>query len=125
MLETIERFNTVPIGIRRLIAEFWIFHHQPDHVHSEAVHAAIQPKAHHVEYRGDYLWITIIQVWLLFNELVQVILLGAFIIRPGRTTKVTQPVVWRTTTSCRVTPQIPIALRVIAAAATFQQPRML
>src|SRR5688500_19268464 len=93
MLEVCKWIDSIPIWIGRLIAEFWIFHHQPDHVHTEAVHAAIQPKTHHIQYGTDHLGIAIIQIRLLFNELMEVVLLRIFIISPRRTSKMAQPVI--------------------------------
>src|SRR5688572_10769817 len=125
MLEFCKWIDSIPIWIGRLIAEFWIFHHQPDHVHTEAVHAAVEPEAHHIEYGSDYLWVSIVQIRLLFDELMEVVLLCTFIVRPGRTSKMAQPVIRGTSIRSRIAPQIPIALRVIAAAATFKEPGML
>ena len=55
-----------------------VFHDQPNHIHAEAVHAALQPEAQHIQHRRAHLGVAPVQFRLLFDKLVQVILPGGW-----------------------------------------------
>ena len=92
------------------------------HVHAKAVHAAVEPEAQGVHQRRAHLGVAIVEFGLLPDELVQVILPGRLVESPGGAAEEAQPVVGRAAIGGRVAPDVPVALRILAAAAALDEP---
>src|SRR5689334_19602904 len=68
---------------------------------------------------------TEIQLGLLPDELMHIVLARFLIEGPGGTAEMAEPVVGRASVGSRIAPDVPIRLRVIAAAPAFEKPGML
>ena len=124
MLQACMGRDAVPGRIVRLVAQQFVLDHQPDHVDAEAIDAAVEPEAHLVEHGLHDGWVAVIQFRLLLDELVQVILAGALIERPGWPAKKARPVVGWAAVRRGILPDVPVALGIVAAAATLLEPDM-
>ena len=99
-----------------------MFRDQGDHVHAEAVDAAIHPPVHHPVHGLANLRILPIQIRLLPGELVEVVLAALRIVLPSGTAEIRTPPVRLGTRSARLvarpgrTPPIPVGMRVVPVA---------
>ncbi|CAB4599913.1 unannotated protein [freshwater metagenome] len=115
----------VPIGERLGLRQ------QVDDIHPEAVDASLDPAVHHVVHRAPDIGVLPVEVGLTAGELVQEVLTGGGIEFPRRAREVRPPVGGfgtRRTGLEPVTgraPPVPIALRIVTAGATLEEPRML
>ena len=86
-------------------------------IDAEPVHSPVEPEAHHVVDGATDVLVPPVEVWLLGQEVMQVVLAAGFIERPGRTLlrrpEDGAPVV-RRTAAARVGPHVPVPLRVLA-----------
>ena len=94
---------------------------QTDHVHPEAVYAAVKPAIHHGIDRFPELWILPVQIRLLLAEQMQVPLAGFFIVTPRRRRKEGRPVV-RLPSVLAVAPDIVIPVGIVPAFSRFHKP---
>jgi hypothetical protein len=124
VLEPVVRIDAIPIRIDWLVTQAGILDHQPDHIDAEAINAAIEPEAHLVEHCRQHFWVAVVEFGLLLDELMQIVLTGLFVKSPCRAAKETCPVIGRAAVGRRVAPDVPVALRVIAAAAALLKPGM-
>ncbi len=118
------------VGVGRLVAQLLILQHQPDHVHAEAVHAAVEPEAHVVEHGRQHVGVAVVQFRLAAVELVHVELAGGGVVGPGVAAEVGLPVVGqprlrRAVAGGGVGPDVGVALGVVAAAAALHEPGVL
>ena len=131
VLDAVERPRVRPgVGVRRLVAELFVLQHQPDHVHAEAIDAAVEPEAHVVEHGRQHVGVAVVQFRLAAVELVHVELAGGGVVGPGVAAEVGLPVVGqarlrRAVAGGRVAPQVVVALGVVAAAAALHEPGVL
>jgi hypothetical protein len=108
-----------------MIAKLVVLDQERNHIHAKPIHAAVEPKAHHVEHGGQHVGMTIVQVGLLFDEGMHIVLPGGRIIFPSTAAKSTEPVVRRAAIGRRVAPDVPIPFRIAPAAATRPEPGVL
>ena len=116
--------DTIPGRVDRLVAQLCVLDHEPDHIDAEAIDPAFQPEAHLAQQGFQHSRVTIVQLWLLGDELVQVVLSCRFVEGPRRTTEETRPVVGRAAVRRLVAPDVPVASGGGAAAPAFLEPRM-
>ena len=81
-----------------------------DHIHPEAVDAAVQPPVHHRVDGLAHLRVLPVEVGLLLREQVQVVLIGARIERPGWAAEGAAPTVRRAAVSLGLAPPVPVPL---------------
>ncbi len=70
-----------------------VLRQEVDDVHPEAVHAALQPPAHHGVHRLPHVRVLPVEVGLLAGEQVEVVLAGRLVVLPGRPGEERAPVV--------------------------------
>ena len=95
----------------RIVAQQRIFHNKMRNIDTEAIYAALQPGAQHIEHGCHNLRIAPVQVGLLFQEAMQVVLSAGLIPFPGGAAKDAQPVVRRGAIRASIRPDVPIAPR--------------
>mmetsp|Transcript_23592 Transcript_23592/g.41758 ORF Transcript_23592/g.41758 Transcript_23592/m.41758 type:complete len:213 (-) Transcript_23592:692-1330(-) len=110
---------------RRVVAQLGIAVVEIHRVQTEAVHATVQPETGHIEQFLTHFGIMEIQVWLLGQEVVQVVLLAGGVPLPGWTAKDGEPVVGRRAVQLWFSPNKPIGLVVGTVCAAFNEPRVL
>ena len=99
---------------------------QRNHVHAEAVNAAVKPPVHHVVYRAAHSRIFPVEVRLLLRELMQVVFATLRAILPCRTAKVGAPLVGLGTglagsgAGTGGTPPIPVGVLIILVFGRFK-----
>ncbi|MCY1227182.1 hypothetical protein D9M72_394440 [compost metagenome] len=112
------------VGVRRVVAELRVLDDLREHVDAESVDAAPKPEAQHLVHRGAHFGVAPVEVGLLLQERMAVVLAGGRIEGPGRAAEIAEPVVGRPAVRCRVAPDVPVASRIAACAATLHEPRM-
>ena len=101
-----------------------------DHIHTEAVNAAIHPPIHHLVDGLAHFRILPIQIRLLLGILVEEILAALRIVLPSGTTEIGTPLIRLGTRSARLmprfgwTPPIPVGMRIVLVAGSLE-PSML
>jgi len=99
--------------IQRIIAELAVFHQVPQSIYAEAIHASIEPETQDCSHRLPHLGMTPVQVGLL-REVGMVVVLSSLLIKgPCWPPKNAEPVVGKPTIRGRMTPDIPVAARII------------
>ncbi len=113
------------------VAEDRLLRDEVDHVHAEAVDAAVEPAAHHGVHRLAHLGVLPVQIGLLAVEQVEVVLPGRRIPFPHRAGEERLPV-GRLRAGFAAhragpgrAPRVPVALRAVAARARLLEPRVL
>ena len=102
-----------------------------DDVHPEAVHAAVQPPAHHLVDRLPDLGVLPVEVGLLAGEQVQVVLAGVGVVLPGRPGEERPPVggfgagIAAVHALAGRSPPVPIALGIVRRRLRLDEPRVL
>ena len=92
---------------------------QRNHIHAEAVNAAVKPPVHHVVYRAAHSRIFPVEVRLLLRELMQVVFATLRAILPCRTAEVGAPLVRLSAGRAGLvaeaggTPPVPVGVRVV------------
>src|SRR6476659_219786 len=109
-------FGRPVVRVRRIVAQRGILDQQPDDVDAETIDTAVEPEAQHVVHRRAHVGIAPVEIGLLGQKTVQVILAGARLTCPRRSTELRQPVVRRRTVRLAVAPDVPIAFRIDAYA---------
>src|SRR5438876_11900474 len=109
----------------RVIPELGIFKERVNRIQSESSHAAFVPPLRDIEHGLFYFGVAPVQVWLLGIEKVVIPLIGWWIEFPSRTAESREPIVWRLILAFAVTPDIPVALRIVARRARLLEPGML
>ena len=98
------------LGVRRVVAQLRVLEHLAQGVDAEAVDAAVEPEAQHVEHRLAHGRVAPVEVGLLAQVGVRVVLARAGVEGPGRAAEHAQPVVGRAAVRA---PEVPVALRVV------------
>ena len=93
-----------------------------DHIHAKAVHALIQPEAHHVVHALTHIGVLPVQVGLLGGEQVQVILAGGLVLFPRRAAEAGAPVVGQPAVFS-LPPDVVIPVGILPGLAAFHKPR--
>ena len=119
------RHSRLPSGIRRIIAALLILVEMVDSIHPKPVNSSVEPKSQHVAHGLLYLRIAPIEVRLLLEVRVVVVLTSDFVESPGRTAELALPVVRWGTVWLRVSPDIPVPLRIGLRGAALHKPGML
>ena len=109
---------------RRVVLQSAAMEIQVRSVETEAIHAAVQPKARYLQHRILHGGAVKVQVRHLRQEVVQVVLLPPRIPAPRGAAHPALPIVRRCAIWLRVRPHVPIRLGVGAAAAAFLEPRV-
>src|SRR5277367_1647220 len=97
----------------------------PDHIDPKTIDAFAKPEAHHVMDSLAHVWIAPIQIRLLGEKRVIIILPGRRIVFPSTAAEFRQPVVRWPAIQARLTPNIPVAPRIVAQTPAFDEPGML
>ena len=100
------RQAVVELGVGRVVAELGVLEHLAQRVDAEAVDAAVEPEAQHVEHRLAHRRVAPVEVGLLAQVGVRVVLAALGVERPGRTAEDAQPVVGRAAVRRRVAPEV-------------------
>jgi len=108
----------------RVVAQQAVVKTKVDGIKAQAVHAAIQPEAQHIQHRAAHVGIVEVEIGLRGQEIVQVILAAARLPLPGDTAENGQPVVGWAAIGLGIGPHVPVGFRIVAAAATFLEPFM-
>jgi len=96
-----------------------------DGIEAKTVHPHIEPETNRLPHRPFHIRVAPVQIGLVLEEKVVVVLSGRLIECPGGTAERRIPVIRRTAVGCGVTPDIPVALRVIPARPRLPEPGML
>jgi hypothetical protein len=94
------------------------------HVDAKAVHAAVEPEAHHVVHRRLHGRIAPVEVRLFFQKGVVVILAGSVVQLLSRAAEIADPVVGRAAIGGRIAPDVPVAFWIVARGAALDEPEM-
>src|SRR5207302_7220223 len=97
----------------------------PNYVDTKSVHATSQPESHDVVHRSAHVRIPPIEVGLDAQERVTVILSRVRIEFPSTTAELGEPVIWWSSISGWVAPDVPVTFGAVARCAAFDEPRML
>src|ERR687888_2604495 len=97
-----------------IVAEQIVFDQLPQRIDAEAVDAAIQPEAQHVEHGRLDPRMAPVEVGLLLEIGMVVVLAAAGIPFPGAAAKDADPVIRPPAIRRRVTPDVPVTLRAMA-----------
>ncbi len=111
-----------PAGVGRVVAQLGVLHQHVRDVDAEAVGAAVEPEAQHVEQLGPHLRVAPVEVGLLLQVRVEVVLPGRRVELPDRSAGLARPVVGRPAVGRRVGPDVPVALGVLARGARGEEP---
>src|SRR5262249_5179744 len=96
-----------------------------DRIEAQSIHSRIQPEPDLVVHCNGNFRVMPVQVWLLSQEMMQVILLAPRFPLPSRSAERRYPVIWSSTVGLRIGPTIPIRLCVSSVTATLLEPAML
>ena len=110
--------------VGRIVGEVCRLDQVPQHVDAEAVHASVEPEAHHVVHRRLHGRITPVEVRLLLQEGVVVILAGGLVPLPCRAAEIADPVVGRSAIRRAIAPDVPVPFRIVARGAALDEPGM-
>ena len=97
-----------------------------DHVHAEAVDAAIHPPVHHVVHRAAHVRVLPVQIRLLLGVLVQEVFAALLVILPGGAAEVGAPMVRLGAGGARLValaggaPDVPVGVRVVPVARSLE-----
>src|SRR2546425_911013 len=116
-----------PCGMRIgwIIAQRWVFENVMSTIDAEPIDTTIKPEAHHSEHGLFESRVTPIHIGLCLMKGMEVVLPCVRIPLPGRTSPVTEPVVGGRAILLRISPDIPIALRMLTVGAGGEKPGML
>ena len=123
-------FNLAAVFSRQLAVLINSLRNLRDHIHTEAVNAAIHPPIHHLVDGLAHFRILPIQIRLLLGILVEEILAALRIVLPSGTAEIGTPPVRLGTRSARLmprpgwTPPIPVGMRIVLVAGSLE-PSML
>ena len=81
------------VWVGKIVSELIVFHDVPNHVDAEAVDAAIEPEAEHIEHGVLHFGIAPIEIGLLFQKSVVIILARLLVEFPRAAAEVAEPVV--------------------------------
>ena len=109
---------------RRQIRKAFLLGNQIDDIHAETVDALLAPPGHHVKHGVAHRGVFPVQIDLLRGKAVQVVLVRRRIVLPGRAGEKGAPVV-RLRAVFPVSPDVEIALGIVAGGAALDEPRML
>ena len=110
--------------VRWIVAKLRILDQVPDHVDPETIHALVEPEAQNVLHRRAHILVAPVEVGLFGEKSVVIILAARLVPLPGAAAEIAHPVVGRAAAWRRITPDIPVAFRVITAGTTFLEPGM-
>ena len=113
------------VVVRRVVAELRVLHDVVGDVEAEAVDAASSQKRSASNIAALTSGLRQLRSGCCGQERVQVVLAGRLVEGPGRAAEDRQPVVRRRAVRLRVAPDIPVALRVVAAGARLDEPGVL
>ncbi len=113
------------IRIGRVVAIKFVLDEMPHHVDAKTVDTAPQPEPHHVRDRPAHLRVAPVQVRLLAQERMVIILATLVIELPGTAAELGDPVGRRPAVRTAITPDVPIAFRIIRRTAALNEPGML
>ena len=114
----------IKIRIWRIVFKVGIFGNSPNCIDAHSINAHIKPKSHYVFHFSTYFRIIPIQIWLRFQERMQVKLPSALVKFPRTAARQTSPIV-RLAIIFSITPNIVIALEIVARRFGLLKPRML
>ena len=114
----------IKIRIWRVVFKVGIFGNSPNCIDAHSIDAHIKPKSHYVFHFSTHFRIIPIQIWLCFQERMQVKLPGELVKFPRTAARQTSPIV-RLAIIFSITPNIVIPLGVITRRSGFLKPRML
>src|SRR5579859_7834248 len=97
----------------------------PEYIDAKAIDTLPKPETHDIVDRLPHCRIAPVQIGLLCEEGVIIILLCAGVVFPSAAAKFGHPVVRSSPVSVRLVPEIPVALRIIERASTFDEPGVL
>ena len=110
---------------RRIVPQLLVVEIVIDGIEAEAVDAALQPEAHHVEHRVLHLGVVEVEVRLLKEEIMEVILPAARIPLPGAPAENRWPVIGRGAVLHGIGPDEPVGAGIGAVEPAFAEPGML
>ena len=113
-LARLKGITRLPTRVHWIITELLILEQPRKYINAEAIDAPVEPEAQHIIHRLAHAWIAPVQIGLFHIEYVQVILSSLLVKLPGRTAEIAQPVIGRTTTRSRVSPDVPVTFFVCA-----------
>ncbi|OGP14900.1 MAG: hypothetical protein A2053_06325 [Deltaproteobacteria bacterium GWA2_50_8] len=102
-----------------------MFEKVTEHIQPKAIHAAVQPKANHVQAGLAYLGVAPVQVWLLWVKHVVIILATFCIPFPAWCAKNRFPVIGQAAIGFGIPPDVPIGIWIVFALARLLKPQML
>ena len=85
-MRTVRRLIEAGISVdaRLSVRQIRFLRDQADHVHTESVHALIQPPIHHVKYLIPYFRVVPVQIRLFFRKQMKIVHICCAVILPGR-----------------------------------------
>ena len=100
----------VVVGRGRVVAELRVLDDDVAHVDAEAGHAPVEPEAEDAVELVAHLVVPPVEIGLLGEVVVEVVLTGGVVERPGRAAEAADPVVRRRAVGLGVGPDVPVAV---------------
>jgi len=110
---------------QRVVTQCGIFEIYVKNIQAETVYAALHPKAKYIQHCIVNCRVTPIDIRLFFGEHVEVILPGHRVKLPTRSAKYRLPVVGWAASGFWISPDVPVAVWIVARAARLEKPRVL
>ena len=104
----------LPLWVLGVVAQLLVLDQVVEDVDAEAIDAPVEPEAQDAEHRLAHFGVAPVEVGLLPEEGVVIELVGVLIPLPADAAEVGEPVVGRRAVGLGISPDVPVALRVVA-----------